>query len=72
MAVSLNGSLPESVIERFHYLAKYHDDRRKFDGNGELPSVSVGYSGTELSDDQVALVEDYVAWRLYEPAHRHY
>jgi hypothetical protein len=72
MAVSLNGSLPESVIERFHYIAEYHDDRRKFEGNRELPSVSVGYSGTELSDDQVALVEDYVAWRLYEPAHRHY
>lgn len=62
---SVNLSLPENVVERLHYQAKHHSKKRAI-VNGDIPvSVSVGYEGSELTGDQVKLVESYISWIFY-------
>lgn len=69
---SVNTSLPENVIERMHYQAKHSRKKRAF-VDGEHPvSVSVGYDGEELTDEQVELVENYLAYMLYDDVPRSY
>jgi len=67
---AINGSLPQSGIERYAYEAKHHSEKRKFQ-NGRIPvTVSVQYDGDELEPEQVELVEALLAWRLYKPVQR--
>jgi hypothetical protein len=69
---SVNASLPENVIERIHYQAKHSRQKRAF-ANGGLPvSVSVGYDGDKLDEKQVDLVENYLAYKLYDDVPRSY
>lgn len=70
--VPVNLSLPESVVERYHYEANHHRKKRKFTEGNVPVDVSVGYDGDELTDEQVRLVEQYLAWRHYEPVKRHF
>lgn len=69
---SVNLSLPESVVERYHYEARYHDEKRKFEGGSPGPDVSVGYSGDELGDDAVSLVENYISFLLWRETPRYF
>lgn len=70
--VAVNMSLSERVIERLHYEAKHHSNRRAFD-QADLPvSPSIQYEGDELTDDQVTLVEQYVGYILYDSVPRKY
>jgi hypothetical protein len=67
---AVNLSLPEQVIERMHYDAKYHDQKRAFN-QGDIPvSPSVQYEGDELTDEQVDLVERYIGYMLYDSVPR--
>lgn len=70
--VPVNLSLPEKVIERYHYLARYHGDKSRFHEGNVGPDVSVQYDGDELADDDVVLVENYVAYLLWDPAPRYF
>jgi hypothetical protein len=70
--VPINLSLPQNVVERYYYEANRHREKRKF-VHGDFPvEVSVGYDGNELDSDDVELVEQYLAWRHYEPVKRHF
>lgn len=69
---SVNASLPENVIERMHYQAKHSRQKRAFADGGHPVSVSVGYEGDELTDEQVELVENYLAYKLYDDVPRSY
>jgi len=68
----VNLSIPENVVERYHYLARYHTDKSRFDGGGVGPDVSIQYTGDELTDDEVSLVENFVAYRLWDPASQYF
>lgn len=70
--VPMNLSVSESVVERYHYLARYHDDKSRFHGGNVGPDVSIQYDGDELTDEDVALVENYVAYLLWDPAPRYF
>lgn len=69
---AVNLSLPERVVERLHYQAVYHDQKRVF-ADGNLPvSVSVGYDGDKLIDSEVELVENYVGFMFYDQVPKSY
>lgn len=68
----VNLSLPERVIERYHYLARYHGDKSRFEAGKVGPDVSIQYNGDELSDDDLTLVENYVAYLLWDPAPQYF
>ena len=63
---AVNLSLPERAVERAHYEATYSGRRQAKNGSDAPLSVSVQYSGDELSDDDVATVEDWLAGMLYD------
>jgi hypothetical protein len=69
---AVNLSLPEQVVERIHYEAKHHDQKRAFN-RGDIPvSPSVQYEGNKLTDEQVELVERYISYMLYDSVPRKY
>lgn len=68
---TVNGSIPERAIERFHYLAKHSRDKRKAAAAEHNVNVSVQYDGDELDDEQVELVEQHLAYMLYDPVQRY-
>lgn len=69
---AVNLSLPEQVVERMHYEAKHHGQKRAFN-RGDIPvSPSVQYEGDELTDEQVKLVERYIGYMLYDAVPRKY
>jgi hypothetical protein len=70
--VAVNLSLSEKVVERYHYQARYHEDKSRFHEGQVGPDVSIQYDGDELTDDEVDLVEDYVAFLLWDPAPRYF
>lgn len=70
--VAVNLSLPERVIERYHYIARYHDSKSRFQEGRVGPDVSIQYQGDELTDDDVVLVENFVAYLLWDPAPRYF
>jgi hypothetical protein len=63
---AVNLSLPERAVERLHYEATYSGRRQAKQGAEASISVSVQYEGDELTDDEVATVEDYLAGLLYD------
>ena len=63
---AVNLSLPERAVERGHYEAQYSGRRQAKQGSDAPISVSVQYSGDELTDDEVATVEDWLAGMLYD------
>lgn len=65
-AVAVNLSLPERAVERAHCRALYSDNRRAFEGGMPDISVSVQYDGDELTEDDVDLTEDWLAFVLYD------
>jgi len=70
--VPVNLSLSERVVERYHYIARYHDGKSRFQAGRVGPDVSIQYSGNELDDDDVVLVENYVAYLMWDPAPRYF
>jgi len=68
----VNLSLPEKVVERYHYEAHHHDQKRRFHEGQVGPDVSIQYDGDELTADNVALVENYVEYLLWDPAPRYF
>jgi hypothetical protein len=63
---AVNLSLSDQAIERLHYEAKHHRQKRAI-VNGDFPvSPSIQYAGDELTDDEVELVERFVGWLLYD------
>jgi hypothetical protein len=63
---AVNLSLPEQAVERAHYEATYSGRRQASQGAEAPISVSIQYSGEELTDDEVATVEDWLAGKLYD------
>lgn len=69
---AVNLSLPERVVERLHYEAKHHRQKRAFADGGLPVNVSVGYDGDELTNDEVELVENFIGWLFYDSVPRSY
>jgi hypothetical protein len=63
---AVNLSLPERAVERAHYEATYSGRRQATRGSEATISVSVQYGGDELTEDEVATVEDWLAGVLYD------
>lgn len=63
---AVNLSLPEQAVERAHYESMYSGRRQRSQGAEAPISISVQYGGDELTDDEVALVEDWLAGMLYD------
>lgn len=63
---AVNLSLPERAVERANYEAVYSGRRQAKQGAEAPIEVSVQYGGEELTDDEVATVEDWIAGMLYD------
>ncbi|MCD2200036.1 hypothetical protein LPA44_09015 [Halobacterium sp. KA-4] len=69
---AVNLSLPQRVVERLHYEAKHHKQKRAF-MSGDVPvAPSVQYEGEELTADEVDLVEQFIGWKMYDSVPRKY
>lgn len=62
---AVNLSLPEQAVERAHYQATYSGRRQTQQGAEAPVSVSVQYSGDELTEEEIKAVEDWLAGELY-------